>query len=1038
VKSPRCCVRSWLLTASLCAYPSLASPTGGPSSETEDKAPVADVQTTVAIPGPLRSFQRMAAISQKVSPEEIVPLLARNVVIEGYRGNSQNKAGTPTEFLVLLKRYMDQARELVAFAGPQGVIRLADCEAAKPLLPILGYRLRQDCGGDVAVEPADPERAFVTDDSGFPLAQLEETLRGKKPFVYPFPASPVPFIFTPGDWNLPGRNDKNGRKDDVVDALIRDPILARLYWALSRMDDETRNALRESPGLHKLVPFAAGLDFYGSHICIRSGRVLVPGGTAAEPAWKDLVGVGVDSPAEFVTRLLARDEGWLAAYFDALSRINQEQQAYFTDPRRLQRFYVALRGRDPNPSPTRPVFRPDPDLLLLLTRLHLDANGQPHVPGNLEAWKHILHRKSDSRTVREWARRTGHINTPEQLLEAMFAFTRVGGKDGPLQVYLTLCEIDRGRSSEPPLSPQTVVLLADKYSRFSDQYLIFSEFHDLNDDSITRFLSVAQAVDGIPNRLVRANALGTLQANVGLWQIFARQGRIVTANLNNSWQQVIGSFAGIASPSQVFDAGRSSWHELLRAASSNSHLSQDEIIALLAGPDHLTAEGQQMRRELASRMRSVMEDQRLVSLDTILALGNGLDEMAEGKPSNDGLVGLAAELREFEMPRPLFTNTERTEWASGAYSNRHTSVQMRTDLTKVFKSPPSPRQLVEARGQLAPFLRDTLVGLNYAYYEPPGAQMLHNNPLFVRSHDFSGEMTMEREQSWQTPHLFGSGLTAGGGAHLAGSLADLPYVLAEVEQNFIVPENVQALIWEDLVPGLLTSAALPRWWEITPNELHAVTLYQRAGEELLQAAAENEKLLPSVVSILSDRMLPQRLALVEKSLRAHQLQNVLPDMMPADTFYLAAEFLRRSPSESAYWGPAGRELATLSQQHPAEVSWQRLSQDFGVPHPVLAQSYGRQLLNLKPFPAFMGYASRLLAESWDSNNLYWARLADEQGYSPPTLNRLVPQLTRRMVEKIFATDFEDWPAMLRAMRETGDEFRQGKFAWAGGRVVAER
>jgi hypothetical protein len=33
-----------------------------------------------------------------------------------------------------------------------------------------------------------------------------------------------------------------------------------------------------------------------------------------------------------------------------------------------------------------------------------------------------------------------------------------------------------------------------------------------------------------------------------------------------------------------------------------------------------------------------------------------------------------------------------------------------------------------------------------------------------------------------------------------------------------------------------------------------------------------------------------------------------------------------------------------------------------------------------------------------------------------------------MIEKIFATDFEDWPALLRAARETGDEFRQGKIA----------
>jgi hypothetical protein len=97
---------------------------------------------------------------------------------------------------------------------------------------------------------------------------------------------------------------------------------------------------------------------------------------------------------------------------------------------------------------------------------------------------------------------------------------------------------------------------------------------------------------------------------------------------------------------------------------------------------------------------------------------------------------------------------------------------------------------------------------------------------------------------------------------------------------------------------------------------------------------------------------------------------------------------------------------------------------------VLAQSYSRELLNLKPFPAFSGYSSRLLAESWDSGNLYWARLADEMGYSPVMLNRLVPELTGRMVSKIFATDLEDWPAVLRAMRETGEEFRQGKFVVA--------
>jgi hypothetical protein len=44
------------------------------------------------------------------------------------------------------------------------------------------------------------------------------------------------------------------------------------------------------------------------------------------------------------------------------------------------------------------------------------------------------------------------------------------------------------------------------------------------------------------------------------------------------------------------------------------------------------------------------------------------------------------------------------------------------------------------------------------------------------------------------------------------------------------------------------------------------------------------------------------------------------------------------------------------------------------------------------------------------------------------LNLMAPELTHRMVEKIFATEFEDWQALLRAMREAGEEFRQGKLA----------
>ena len=65
---------------------------------------------------------------------------------------------------------------------------------------------------------------------------------------------------------------------------------------MARMDAETQVALRQSPGLKKLLPYAAVLDFYGSHLRIHNGRVIVPGGARAEAGWRELVGAGPDSP----------------------------------------------------------------------------------------------------------------------------------------------------------------------------------------------------------------------------------------------------------------------------------------------------------------------------------------------------------------------------------------------------------------------------------------------------------------------------------------------------------------------------------------------------------------------------------------------------------------------------------------------------------------------------------------------------------------------------------------------------------------------
>ena len=979
---------------------------------------VASAQTVV-IPGPLRSFLRMAAISQKVPSEKVLPLLARNVITQGYDN------GRPTEYLILVDRYLHQARELQALADSNGVIRMSDCGHAGSLLPILGYRLTQPCGQKGAfLTTSNPERAFLTIDSGFPVTELEEDLQKNLPFTYQFPTSRVPVLLSERAWTALGTG-KDRRDQNLIDVLLHERSVARLYWAFARMDDETRVSLERSPGLSKLLPYGAVLDFYGSQICIRSEHATVPGGPAAEPAWKNLVGASPESGGDFALHLVAKDNGWLAAYFDALARVNPAQQAHLTDSSRLKPLYEAFRSPNADEHSANAAFRKAPSLLVLFTRLQWEPNGDPHVPGNLEVWKDLPKQMTDAKVIRDWNKRSRGWKRPDQLVEALAASSRVPMDDGPLQIYLTMSELDRVRPPERHLSAPTVRMLVARYSQFGRWYMIFSEFPQLGEDSITRFVNVADAIDGIPHLSLRGNTLGAFQANVGLWQILARQREIPRDQWNASWQKTIEPFAKVSSSPQLLDAAHNSLGALVFAASGKRGWSQDDVVDLLAGPPQSTADGRRMHAELAGRMRSVLDDQRLVSLDTLFALSDGLQQMQHGAAVGNSLVPLAEDLHGFELPQQIFTSSEKIEWAPTIYSSRHAELQIKTDLTKTLKTPASHAQLEVARGQLAPFVRDSLVGLNYAYYEPPGAQVLHNNPLFVRSHDFSGFSIVGADRPWLTPELFGIGTPAGGGAYLIGSLADLPYALAMTEEDFIAPENVQALIWKEVVPDLVVSATLPRWWNISSNELHAVTLYQRSGEEMLAASVQNDQLRSKVVSILSERMTPQRLEQTDLAFRNKET----PHLLPADNFYLAAEFRSRYPGDDmASLGTANRELEKLRRDDPSDTSGTRLSRDFGIPHPILARTNSLELLNVKPFPASGGEDSRLFGESWDSTNLYWARLADEMGYSPVMLNRLVPELTRRMVSKIFATELEDWSAIQRAMQETGDEFRQGKIA----------
>ena len=71
----------------------------------------------------------------------------------------------------------------------------------------------------------------------------------------------------------------------------------------------------------------------------------------------------------------------------------------------------------------------------------------------------------------------------------------------------------------------------------------------------------------------------------------------------------------------------------------------------------------------------------------------------------------------------------------------------------------------------------------------------------------------------------------------------------------------------------------------------------------------------------------------------------------------------------------------------------------------------------------MGYSSRIMAESWESNICTTRLWPMRSAYPPRSSMSYVPEWTQEAVEKIFATHLEDWPALLRSLRSLATSVR---------------
>ena len=121
--------------------------------------------------------------------------------------------------------------------------------------------------------------------------------------------------------------------------------------------------------------------------------------------------------------------------------------------------------------------------------------------------------------------------------------------------------------------------------------------------------------------------------------------------------------------------------------------------------------------------------------------------------------------------------------------------------------------------------------------------------------------------------------------------------MAESEQNFLIPSREQALIWGDLVPQLILSATISRWWNVTPAQLHWVGLHMDLAEDMMAEAALDPARRQLFLDALSGLAPPARVHKVGDLLERGRLRLALDNVMPSEMFAVA-ELVAHSNSAS--------------------------------------------------------------------------------------------------------------------------------------------
>ncbi len=189
---------------------------------------------------------------------------------------------------------------------------------------------------------------------------------------------------------------------DLLFTILADRRAAQICHALAALDDDTLEYLAaHQPVLTGLYERnAAAFAVFSSHLHVRGGRVIPPGGETAVPLWESVVGESVSQPDRFIAALFTLGDGRVAYLYDAVALLDLDRMAFalglwMKDPAvRLERMTAlatawSVSFRDWRVR-NQPYGRQPSDAATAIARVRVDRGGMPAWPRSRVFWLHVF------------------------------------------------------------------------------------------------------------------------------------------------------------------------------------------------------------------------------------------------------------------------------------------------------------------------------------------------------------------------------------------------------------------------------------------------------------------------------------------------------------------------------------------------------------------------------------------------------------------------------------------------------------------------